>query len=177
MSKLDNLTRARPRAGRAISTAVMPRLARSYVDRKGRVLSRRGYVIPGVEYAVPLDKTGSVLLELAKLARATPVAFDAPCRVRFSGPDRIPLSPAFGRVTAHITVSSWGFEPARLDRLVRPAMDAAGGRPHWGRIYSHGAATLAPLYPEWEAWQAVRRRLDPAGTFSNPYTDGALGPV
>jgi len=37
--------------------------------------------------------------------------------------------------------------------------------------------TLAARYPRWDDAQAVRRRLDPDGTFANRYTDRVLGPV
>jgi L-gulonolactone oxidase len=56
-------------------------------------------------------------------------------------------------------------------------MDALGGRPHWGKLHYQTAATLAPKYPQWDSWQAVRRRLDPKGRFANSHTDRVLGPV
>ena len=31
------------------------------------------------------------------------------------------------------------------------------------------ARELRPLYPRWDDFQAVRRRLDPDGLFLNPY--------
>ena len=34
-----------------------------------------------------------------------------------------------------------------------------------------------PRYPDWERFQAVRRRFDPEGRFANDYTDRVLGPV
>jgi L-gulono-1,4-lactone dehydrogenase len=34
---------------------------------------------------------------------------------------------------------------------------------------------LAPRYPEWERFAAVRARFDPDGVFSNAYTDRVLG--
>ena len=37
------------------------------------------------------------------------------------------------------------------------------------------AATLAPRYPRWDEVQAMRARLDPHGTFANPYLDRVLG--
>ena len=46
---------------------------------------------------------------------------------------------------------------------------AHGGRPHWGKLHTHTAAELAALYPGWDRFQAVRRRLDPGGRFLNPH--------
>jgi L-gulonolactone oxidase len=39
------------------------------------------------------------------------------------------------------------------------------------------AETLAGRYPRWDEFQAVRRRMDPDGTFSNQYLDRVLGPT
>jgi FAD/FMN-containing dehydrogenase len=54
-------------------------------------------------------------------------------------------------------------------------MDDYGGRPHWGKRHFQTAATLAPRYPDWERFQAVRRRLDSDGVFTNDYVDRVLG--
>jgi L-gulonolactone oxidase len=54
-------------------------------------------------------------------------------------------------------------------------MDELGGRPHWCKRHFQTAATLRERYPEWERFQAVRRRLDPEGRFANDYTDRVLG--
>ena len=56
-------------------------------------------------------------------------------------------------------------------------MDGYGGRPHWGKRHYQSAHTLAARYPDWERFQAVRRRFDPEGRFANDYTDRVLGPV
>jgi FAD/FMN-containing dehydrogenase len=56
-------------------------------------------------------------------------------------------------------------------------MNDYGGRPHWGKLHFQTCETLAPRYPQWEAFQAVRKRLDPNGAFSNPYLNRVLGPV
>jgi L-gulonolactone oxidase len=54
-------------------------------------------------------------------------------------------------------------------------MDDYDGRPHWGKRHFQTAATLAPRYPEWEAFQTVRRRLDPDGVFANEHVERVLG--
>jgi FAD/FMN-containing dehydrogenase len=62
-------------------------------------------------------------------------------------------------------------------RAVERIMDDYEGRPHWGKRHYQTAGTLAPRYPAWERFQAVRARLDPAGVFANDYTRRVLGPV
>jgi L-gulonolactone oxidase len=44
-------------------------------------------------------------------------------------------------------------------------------------MHFQSAATLAGRYPGWDAFQAVRAKLDPEGRFTNPYLDRVLGPV
>ena len=60
---------------------------------------------------------------------------------------------------------------------VEHIMDDYGGRPHWGKLHFQTAATLAPRYPRWDEFQALRARLDPDGRFTSPYLDRILGPV
>ena len=62
-------------------------------------------------------------------------------------------------------------------RAVEAIADEHGGRPHWGKRHFQTAATLAPRYPEWERFAAVRARMDPDGVFSNAYTDRVFGAV
>ncbi len=52
-------------------------------------------------------------------------------------------------------------------RAVEAIMDELDGRPHWGKRHFQSAATLRARYPEWDRFQAVRRRLDPEGRFAN----------
>ena len=56
-------------------------------------------------------------------------------------------------------------------------MNELDGRPHWGKVHYQTAATLAARYPEWDRFQAVRRKLDPEGRFANAYLDRVLGPA
>ena len=49
------------------------------------------------------------------------------------------------------------------------------GRPHWGKLHTRTAEDLAPLYPRWSDWQAVRDRVDPDRVFANDYTRQVFG--
>jgi FAD/FMN-containing dehydrogenase len=53
---------------------------------------------------------------------------------------------------------------------------AHGGRPHWGKIHTRGADELCLLYPMWERFRELRRRLDPDGCFLNDYLRGLFEP-
>jgi FAD/FMN-containing dehydrogenase len=50
------------------------------------------------------------------------------------------------------------------------------GRPHWGKLHTRTAADLAPDYPHWRDFAAIRDRVDPERTFTNPYLERVLGP-
>ncbi|MDB1089800.1 D-arabinono-1,4-lactone oxidase [Streptomyces sp. ACA25] len=52
---------------------------------------------------------------------------------------------------------------------LEPLLREFGGRPHWGKKHTMTAADLRPRYPEWDTFQALRRRLDPQGIFLNEY--------
>ena len=43
------------------------------------------------------------------------------------------------------------------------------GRPHWGKMHTMNAASLARLYPRWHDFRRVRAMLDPQGLFLNEY--------
>jgi L-gulono-1,4-lactone dehydrogenase len=54
-------------------------------------------------------------------------------------------------------------------------MTALDGRPHWGKLHTRTAAQLAASYPEFDAFVALRDRLDPEGRFTNAHLDRILG--
>jgi L-gulonolactone oxidase len=49
------------------------------------------------------------------------------------------------------------------------------GRPHWGKRSFLAAEELAPRYPRWADFAALRERLDPEGRFVNPWIARTLG--
>jgi FAD/FMN-containing dehydrogenase len=101
---------------------------------------------------------------------------DFPIEIRGIGPDDIPLSMGSGRATCYLAVHlSTGTRFERYFRGVEAIMDGFGGRPHWGKMHFQTASTLAPRYPEWARFQAVRRQLDRDGRFRSAFTDRVLG--
>jgi FAD/FMN-containing dehydrogenase len=52
---------------------------------------------------------------------------------------------------------------------VEPILRKYGGRPHWGKLNSLSGSDFAALYPQWQAFADMRRRLDPRGRMLNPY--------
>jgi FAD-linked oxidoreductase len=127
-----------------------------------------------MEYCVPREQAvGAVRAARAALERH-PVSF--PVELRFAAGDDALLSPAHGRDSAFVAVHVFrgmAYEPAF--REVEAALSELDGRPHWGKRSFLGAAELAPRYPRWDAFQAVRAQLDPRGRFANAWVCDVLG--
>lgn len=127
-----------------------------------------------MEYAVPYEKGAEVIQEVAEAIRKAKLATAFPLVFRTVAADDIWLSPFYGRESATITVHQY----AKVD--YRPLFDLCeaifrkhGGRPHWGKIHSVTREELAEFYPNFGAFCALRRKLDPAGKFLNDQ----LGPL
>jgi L-gulono-1,4-lactone dehydrogenase len=173
------------RAGR-MRPSMIPRLSRmlpsphaDYVDRSYRVFASPRLVhFYEMEYSIPMGEVANALRAIVEWVKRSGLVLSFPVEVRFVAADEIPLSTATDRTSAYIAVHVYrGMPYEQYFRAVEAIMDPIGGRPHWGKLHYQTAATLAPRYAQWDRWQAVRRRLDPEGTFANPYTDRVLGPL
>src|SRR4051812_19920969 len=130
-----------------------------------------------MEYAIPRAAGAEVVRAVLDLIerRRLPIVF--PLEVRFAAADDAFLSPAHERDSCYVAVHQYrGMEFEGYFRGVEAIMDEHGGRPHWGKRHYQSAATLAPRYPEWARFAAVRDRLDPGRRFANDYTRRVLGP-
>jgi L-gulonolactone oxidase len=149
------------------------------VDRSWKVYaSRRSVRFTEMEYAIPRAHAREAVEQVMDLVDRRKLAVSFPIEVRFAAADNAFLSTAAGRETAYVAVHVFrgmGFES--YFRGVEAIMDEYGGRPHWGKRHYQTAATLSGRYPEWNAFQAVRARLDPEGLFENDYTRRVLGPA
>jgi FAD-linked oxidoreductase len=131
-----------------------------------------------MEYAIPREHIHQAVEGVRELIERERFAVPFPCEVRAVAPDDAFLSTAHGRPTAYVAVHMFkgmAWEP--YFRAVEALMNGLDGRPHWGKRHFQTAETLAPRYPEWDRFQAVRARLDPEGRFANAYTDRVLGRV
>jgi len=130
-----------------------------------------------MEYSIPRAAAPDALREVRRFIDRSGLMISFPIEVRFVAPDDIPLSTAYGEPRAYIAVHMYrGTVFEQYFRGVEAIMDPLGGRPHWGKMHYQTAATLAPRYPRWDDFAAVRRRLDPEGRFRNAYLDRVLGP-
>ena len=152
---------------------------RDFVDASHRVfVSRRLVRFYEMEFGVPLAAVPEAVRRIGALVRSLPSPVTFPVEVRVSAADDIPLSTAYGRDTGWFACHVYTGTPyLAYFQGVEAIAAAYGGRPHWGKLHFHDHRSLAPLYPEWDRFQRVRSELDPAGTFSNSYTDRVLGPI
>jgi L-gulonolactone oxidase len=145
------------------------------IDRSDRVFATPRLVrFVEMEYALPRAAAAGALREIKAIAERFPVGF--PLEVRFSASDGAALSLASGRPSAYVAVhvfEGMAWEP--YFRAVEAVAQSLGGRPHWGKRHFRTAETLAPAYPLWDEFAAVRARLDPDGVFANAYLDRVLG--
>jgi len=175
------------RAGRA-RPSLIPRINRLVsrasgssrrVDRSYEIFaSPRRVRFTEMEYAIPRAHAAEAARAVLAMIRERGLAVPFPIEVRFVAGDDALLSPAGGRETCYIAVHQYrGMEWEPLMRATEQIMDDFGGRPHWGKRHFQSAETLQSRYPHWEAFAAVRSRLDPEGRFANDYVRRVLGPV
>ena len=149
------------------------------VDRSDRIFaSPRLARFIEMEYALPRERTPEAVRRVLEIVEQRGFAVPFPIEVRTVAPDDALLSTAAGRESGFVAVHMYrGMAWERYFRAVEAIMDEFGGRPHWGKRHFQTAATLRPRYPDWDRFQAVRARLDPAGRFANAFTERVLGPV
>jgi FAD/FMN-containing dehydrogenase len=97
-------------------------------------------------------------------------AVHVPIECRFVHSDDIWLSPAYQRESASVAVHMYkGMPYQKYFQQMEEIFRRYQGRPHWGKMHTHDAASLAKLYPRWYDFQRVRAKLDPQGLFLNEY--------
>ncbi len=149
------------------------------VDRSDRIFASPRLVrFTEMEYALPRERTPEAVRAVLELVPRRGFAVPFPLEVRTVAPDDAMLSTAYGRDSGYVAVHMYrGMSWRPYFEAVERIMYEAGGRPHWGKRHFQTAATLRPRYPEWDAFQAIRSRLDPEGRFANAWTERVLGPV
>ena len=150
---------------------------RTYSDVAHRVFTTpRRVVFKETEYAVPRAAGVVALRELRRVIDASRWRIGFPVEVRVVPADDVPLSPAYQRDSVHVACHT----PVRADHVpyfegVERVMRDHGGRPHWGKVHGLAAADLAPLYPRFGEFLALRDRHDPDRVFDNAHLRRLLG--
>jgi FAD-linked oxidoreductase len=173
-------------AGANLVPAVIPRMnrmnaallsARTYSDVAHRVFTtERRVVFREMEYAVPRADGLAVLAECRRVIDASDLRISFPVEIRVAPADDVALSTAYERDSFYLAFHTHhAVEHRAYFALVEPILKAAGGRPHWGKIHTQDAASLAQRYPRFEEFAALRERLDPDRVFANDYLRRVLG--
>jgi len=124
------------------------------------------------EYLVPREHAAQALEAVAAMRSVlAPVLLVS--EIRSVGADDLWLSPAYRRdcVAVHFT---WANDP----EAVRPVLDLLAeklgtwaARPHWGKLFSDDAHRVRAGYPRMPDFAALRRDMDPRGTFGGDFVD------
>jgi FAD/FMN-containing dehydrogenase len=136
-----------------------------------------------MEYMVPAENALAALRELSALNPGAHEPVILPLHIRLVAADSAPLSPYYHpdpegrRFVAISALQHASGEHARYFGQVEAVLRRHGGRPHWGKIHSLSAEQLRELYPRWAEYQALRRRFDPKGVFTDRYYERTLGSV
>ncbi|PZF91020.1 D-arabinono-1,4-lactone oxidase [Micromonospora deserti] len=173
------------RLGRAVP-ALVPAIsavsARALSERRYTGRSDRAFCTPRrvrfveMEYALPRAALPTALAELRRIVAGLPFKVLFPVEVRFTAPDDIWLSHGYGRESAYLAIHQYvGMPYEPYFRAFEQVATGLGGRPHWGKLHWRDAESLAPAYPRFADFLAVRDRLDPHRLFTNPHLTRILG--
>jgi L-gulonolactone oxidase len=149
------------------------------LDRSDRIFASPRLVrFTEMEYSLPREHTPEAVRAVMELIERRGFAVPFPVEVRTVAPDDAMLSTAYGRESGFVAVHMYrGMQWRPYFEAVEQIFYELGGRPHWGKRHFQTEQTLRPRYPEWDAFQIIRARLDPEGRFANAWTDRVLGPV
>lgn len=130
-----------------------------------------------MEYHLPREQLLPTLRKVRETVETRHPEIFFPIEVRVVRGDDAWLSPFGGHETSgSIAVHHYYLEdPLPYFGSIEPLHRAAGGRPHWGKMHTLGAADFASLYPRWGDFLDVRRTLDPEGRMLNPYLKKVFG--
>ncbi len=150
---------------------------RRYTDLSPAVFtSPRRVRFREMEYGIDLDALPRAIRDIRAAIEHHRWRISFPLEIRTAAADEIPLSTAYGRPTAYIAVHRFTGDPfARYFLAVEEILLRHGGRPHWGKLHSLGAAGLRGRYPRFDEVRALQREVDPAGRWINPYLARVLG--
>ena len=140
------------------------------------VTKSRGSTLELAEWTVAVDRFDELFAELRGRLESTGNSAYAhiPMDIRFLSADGTWLSNAYNRDI--VTVGCVTRNPEHADEyaafdMVEDLFLSYGGRPHWAKRFKAKAPELRPLYPRWDDFADLRRRMDPDNKLLNPYLE------
>jgi alditol oxidase len=142
----------------------LPHFRMAFTPSSGRELQ--------TEYLLPLESAGSAWAALAEIRDQIAGQLQIG-EIRAVAADELWMSTGFGRdsVAFHFT---WVPDTAAVLPVVSAVerqLAPFGARPHWGKVFTTGASTLAQLYPKMAEFRALAEKYDPTGKFGNDEVD------
>ena len=123
-----------------------------------------------MEYAVPMNEGVEVFQEIKTWIEKNNIRVEFPVEFRYVKQDDIYLSPFYQRDSAVIAVHMLkGMPWKKYFEGCETIFRKHNGRPHWGKRHTLKAHEFAILYPKWQDFQGIRKKLDPEGIFLTPY--------
>lgn len=148
------------------------------VDAAHRVFpSSREVRFHEMEYHLPREHLVPTLRKVRQILESHHPEIFFPVELRVVKGDDAWLSPFHGHATSgSIAVHHYHREdPLSYFASIEPLYRPLGGRPHWGKMNTLGAADFAALYPRWKDFLEVRATLDPEGKMLNPHLRKVFG--
>jgi len=138
----------------------------------------RGIATPqiNIEIGIPMSRVAAVIARMKAWHSESQPHMHYPIILRCTGASSAWLSPAggeptcfFGFVVYYAEDGSLSAEGTAFLRAAEQLLAEEGGRPHWGKYFDPSLYNWPALYPQFEAFKAVRRRFDPDGKFMNRF--------
>jgi FAD-linked oxidoreductase len=175
---VNRLTNARPSLAprvNAISSRALS--ARTYRDVSHKVfISPRRVRFREMEYSVPREVGMEALAEARRTMERAGWDITFPVEVRCTPPDEAWLSTTHDRDSVYLAFHVHrDVDHRAYFEGVEQVLREYDGRPHWGKLHTRTAADLAPAYPRFADFLALRDELDPDRLFGNDYLARVLG--
>jgi FAD/FMN-containing dehydrogenase len=151
--------------------------AGSRVDRSYRIYPDGfGRIFNELEYFVPADVGREAFLAVKEYIQARHPDQIFPIEVRWVKADEGYLSPQYRRDTCVITITvEVGTDYWPYLREIDAVLDPFEPRPHWGKMNFMTRERMERLYPELDAFIAIRSDFDPKGVFLNDHLRPLVG--
>jgi FAD-linked oxidoreductase len=129
-----------------------------------------------MEYTVPLQQGLACLEEVCDKIRKDRMNVFFPIEFRHTAADNTLIGMFSERAGASISVHQYHKQEYHtLFNAVEPVMQRYAGRPHWGKLHTMDASSLAKVLPHFDRFRELRRELDPEGRLLNAHLRHILG--
>ena len=138
------------------------------------VTKSRGSTIELAEWTIALDKFPQAFEELKKVINSwkNDSFIHIPMDVRFLAADKSWLSYAYKQDTVTlgcVTRNAPTADTYEAFHTIEEVFLKYGGRPHWAKRFKAKDEELNKLYPKWNEFKELRKKLDPTNKFLNGY--------